>query len=92
METIVCQIEVLLTYKVISPDAVIIVIMDILLPTSILISTESAASDEIAPYPSLERRLSSANSRWTGNYWDERSLRYLWVLFKDLLLQHHDRR
>jgi hypothetical protein len=37
-----------LTYKVVSPDAVIVVIVEILLPTLILISTKSAASDEIA--------------------------------------------
>ena len=38
----------LLTYKVVSPNAVIIVIVEIFRPTLIPISTKSAASDENA--------------------------------------------
>jgi len=47
-ETFVCQIKVLLTYKVVSPDAVNDVIVEIFLPTLIPNLTVSAASDEIA--------------------------------------------
>jgi hypothetical protein len=45
METIVCQIEAVLTCKVVSPGAAIAVIVEVFLPT-IPISTKSAIAQE----------------------------------------------
>jgi len=46
METILCQIEVVLTCKVMSPNAVIAVIVEIFLPATISISKEYAIAQE----------------------------------------------
>ncbi len=46
METILCQIKVVLTYKVVRTDAVIAIIVEAFLPTTIAISTEDAIAQE----------------------------------------------
>ncbi len=47
-ETFVCLVKVLLTYKVVNPNAVNNVIVEDILPTVTPTSPESAASDKIA--------------------------------------------